>query len=51
MKNTTIAIDLAKTVFEIGVSDRKITIYRNCRRCNRQIADWIKAGRNKNSYL
>jgi hypothetical protein len=30
MKNTTIAIDLAKSVFEVGISDRPGHVSQNC---------------------
>ncbi len=43
MKNTTIAIDLAKSVFEIGISDRPGHIARNHRLSRTELAAFVAA--------
>jgi transposase len=43
MKNTTIAIDLAKSVFEIGISDRPGHVARNHRLSRSELAPFVAA--------
>ena len=41
MKNTTIAIDLAKSVFEVGISDRPGHVSRNCRLARSELSSFL----------
>ena len=41
MKNTTIAIDLAKSVFEVGISDRPGHVSRNCRLSRSELSSFL----------
>ena len=43
MKNTTIAVDLAKSVFEIGISDRPGRVSQHHRLSGNQLADFFAA--------
>ena len=43
MKNTTIAIDLAKSVFEIGISDRPGHVARNHRLSRAEVSAFLAA--------
>ena len=43
MKNTTIAIDLAKSVFEIGISDRPGHVAKNHRLSRNEVAAFVAA--------
>ena len=43
MKNTTIAIDLAKSVFEIGISDRPGHVSRNHRLSRAEVSAFLAA--------